>query len=216
MIIPLDKITDNPKNPNRMIDGDYAKLVANIKRTGYYPPLIVRPIEAGHYMLIDGFHRRKALHALKKTDANCDVWNLSEKEADIALASLNTLRGSDDPRKRAELIDSLISTGFSADSLAHMISETPSEIEDYLKLMAVDADVIEAMERILEPDPPESAMKITFALFPGQYETVRRALDHLLDAHDLRGAKNADAQALEYMAADYNAGAAPHEEKPAA
>jgi ParB/RepB/Spo0J family partition protein len=211
MIISLDKIIENPKNPNAMSDVDFKKLVSNIKRTGNCPPLIVRPMPdngGSTYMLIDGKHRREALLKLGKKEWECYVWHGSDKEADIALATLNTLRGSDDHFKRAELIDSLLKIdGMDAESLALVVSDTRTEIEDYQRLMAVDAETIAAMERVLAPEPEDTAMKMTFALFPGQYENVRRALDHLLQQHELDGAKNADAQALEFMAIEYLSGA---------
>ena len=41
--IALDKLVAHPDNPNRMSKANFAKLIRNIKRTGRYEPLVVRP-----------------------------------------------------------------------------------------------------------------------------------------------------------------------------
>jgi ParB-like chromosome segregation protein Spo0J len=206
MMLRLDRLDPNPRNANVLAAADFKKLVANIKRTGHYPAMIVRPT-GDRYMLLDGHHRRLALQKLGRTEGECQVWDVSEKEADIALASLNRLRGNDDPRKRAELVDEILRAGVDAKSLALMLPESQSQIEDLQLLMRADADVVAAMERVMAPEPTEAPpVKLTFTLFQGQYDIVRRALDVLLTEHELVGAKNADAQALEYLAVEYLSG----------
>src|SRR5690348_8803444 len=108
MQIALNLLHADPRNPNVCSKESLEKLKRNIQRTGLCPSLIVRPHPDldGTYILIDGHHRKLVLEALEWIEAPCQVWDVSEPEAQIALATLNRLHGTDNPKKRAELIAS--------------------------------------------------------------------------------------------------------------
>ena len=82
-MIPLADLTPHPLNTNVMPDDLLAKLRANIKRTGRYPHLIVRPHprERGKSEVLDGHHRIRVLRGLGHTEARCDVWAVDDREA---------------------------------------------------------------------------------------------------------------------------------------
>jgi ParB family chromosome partitioning protein len=107
--IPLEKLTANPANPNRMSKSNFTKLTAHIERTGRYEPIVVRPHpqEQDKYEIINGHHRCEALRKLGRPNAQCIVWGVDEYEADLLLATLNRLSGRDDLHKRSELISKL-------------------------------------------------------------------------------------------------------------
>jgi len=65
--VPLDHVLDHPLNAHVVSERDRRKIANNIRRTGRYPPLIVRaltpeseyyPGEEGYYQILDGHQRR--------------------------------------------------------------------------------------------------------------------------------------------------------------
>lgn len=109
--IPLDALIAHSCNANVMPADLFRKLRAHIKRTGKYPPLIVRPHRSADAMesfqILDGHHRARALREIGATHACCEVWEVDDREAAILLLTLNRLEGADDPRKRAHLVEHL-------------------------------------------------------------------------------------------------------------
>jgi ParB-like chromosome segregation protein Spo0J len=208
MKIPIHNLVANPQNSNVVPEHLLKKLERNIKRTKLYPSLIVRPLrvvegEDAHYQILDGHHRKMVLERLGYKDAECDIWEMTEREAAIALATLNRLRGTDDPRLRAELLDSLSQT-IPMEQLAAMVPEDVSAIEDMQKLLLVDLDALEMAQRAAaDKVKDESPKPLTFVLFPDQYVQVRNALDHMQNREDLKGKKNADGQALYLLCVEY-------------
>src|SRR5690606_28692192 len=113
--IPLNNLEAHPDNANIMPAALLDKLVAHINETGNYPPIIVRPIEGDpqahplpgvgpRYQILDGHHRVLALQRLGRAEADCDIWNVDDKQAAMLLLTLNRLHGEDDPHKRGSLI----------------------------------------------------------------------------------------------------------------
>lgn len=134
--IPLDKLRAHRANANVMSDALLAKLAGHIERSGRYEPLIVRPHprEATCYELINGHHRKMVLERLGHSYANCLVWEVSDKETLMLLASINRLSGRDDPSKRAALLDKL-SRRYEKDTLVKRLPENRERLE---KLLAVN------------------------------------------------------------------------------
>lgn len=170
--IPLAELRPHPANSNTMPAGRLDKLTAHLGRTGRYPPVIVRPSD-GAYQILDGHHRVKALRKLGHTAAQCEVWDVDDREALILLATLNRLEGGDDPRKRGALISTLRKQ-VKLPELAKLLPE------DSGRLKALSALHEQPPPRLLPPSAVESApVAVTFFMTPGQ----RRALDARLNEH---------------------------------
>lgn len=148
--IALDKLIAHPDNPNRMSRPVFAKLVRNIKRTGRYEPLVVRPcpdvsgdkddgletIGDEHrdcFQIINGHHRCRALAELGYETADVVVWDIDDEQADIYLATLNRLGGSDELDKKLKLLKRLSKT-FVPGRLAKLLPQTAGQIERLTKL----------------------------------------------------------------------------------
>jgi ParB/RepB/Spo0J family partition protein len=139
--IALSQLIADPRNPNVCSKETLEKLQRNIERTGLCPALIVRPhpTQKDHYVLIDGHHRKLVLERLGWTEAPCQIWNLSEQEAALALATLNRLRGEDIPHKRAELIEELLQHFENTElDLSSFLPESESQLQDLLSLLTLD------------------------------------------------------------------------------
>ncbi len=107
--IPLEKLLPHPDNPNRMSQGNLAKLMRNIERTGRYEPLVVRPHpgKAGLFQIINGHHRREALEKLGHKTADVVVWPVNDEETAVLLGTLNRLNGRDSLEKKLTLLRKL-------------------------------------------------------------------------------------------------------------
>ena len=150
--IALDKLVAHPDNPNRMSKANFAKLLRNIKRTGRYEPLVVRPCpdvrgarddEHLHrtpiggasgiehrdcFQIINGHHRCRALLQLGCKTADCVVWDIDDEQTDIFLATLNRLAGSDELGKKLKLLKRL-NQRLDAGRLAKLLPQSKKQIE---------------------------------------------------------------------------------------
>jgi len=128
--IALDKLVRHPDNPNKMSRTNLSKLVRNIERTGRYEPLVVRPHpkDRSYFEIINGYHRCKALEQLGYDEADCVVWDINDEGADILLATLNRLSGSDELGKKLSLLNRLNKRMESAE-LAKLLPHKQKQIE---------------------------------------------------------------------------------------
>ena len=104
--IQLSLLKPDPRNANVCDIETIEKLRRNIQESGYYPPLVgrIHPDEPENYQIIDGHHRLEVLKSLEYEAAECQVLKLTEDQTRLLLLTLNRLRGADNLRKRAELI----------------------------------------------------------------------------------------------------------------
>lgn len=141
--IALEKLVAHPDNPNRMSDATFRKLVRNIERTGRYEPIVVRPhpLRKNHFQIINGHHRCRALEKLGHKAADCVVWDIDDEEADILLATLNRLCGSDELGEKLELLKRL-NKSVESRELARLVPQTAKQIERLtnLKLPSMPGD----------------------------------------------------------------------------
>ncbi len=153
--IPLDLLDNHPDNANRMGDDLLAKLVAHIRDTGNYPPLIVRPHpqHAGKYQILDGHHRAKALHQLGRTEARCEIWDVDEAGTDLLLLTFNRLCGEVDPYRRGALLKRLADVS----DLSELAAKLPEDVQKIRKL-------IEATQATPSPSPPPDLASMPHAV----------------------------------------------------
>jgi ParB/RepB/Spo0J family partition protein len=128
--IAIDRLVAHPDNPNQMSKTNFAKLVRNIERTGRYEPLVVRPFpqRPRSFQIISGHHRWQALVQLGCKTADVIVWDIDDEQADILLATLNRLGGSDALEKKLALLKRL-NTQMEAGMLAKLLPQTTKQIE---------------------------------------------------------------------------------------
>ena len=200
--ISLDIITAHPANSNHMPDDLKRKLAENIRLTGDYPPLIVRPHpdDMDAYQLIDGHQRADALRELGIDFATCYVWPCDDHTALRLLATLNRLEGQDVPAKRAALLAELTSL-VSVEELSLLLPESPEEIEQTLKLLEFDVDsLIADLESAAQLRASKAPCLISFAVPAEDVDVVMNAIDRL--AASLEG-KNRRGRALAEICRNY-------------
>lgn len=177
-LIDLNLLHDDPKSSNVCSTEVLEKLRRNIEKTKLYPPLIVRPKDkhSQEFVIIDGHHRKRILESLGYTEAECLIWDISEVDARIALATLNTLRGTDDLSKRAELVRDLTQI-ISADELSLFLPESSEEIADLLAILEHDVEQLEqSLREQTAAEKDALPVPFTFLIAAGDVPGVEEAL----------------------------------------
>jgi ParB-like chromosome segregation protein Spo0J len=163
-LIAIDKLIAHPDNPNRMSKMNFAKLVRNIEQTGRYEPLVVRPapkspgtgtfflpngqpveaiadFDAGFFQIINGHHRWQALKKLGRKTCDAIVWDIDDEQADILLATLNRLGGSDVLERKLALLKRL-NIRMQAERLAKLLPQTAKQIERLTSLASGHSSLV--------------------------------------------------------------------------
>ena len=190
--VPLDRLVAHPLNANEMAPDRLVKLRNNIRRTGNYPPVIVRvhPEHPDRFEILDGHHRVGVLRDLGYATACCQVWDVDDREAKILLATLNRLQGEDVPIKRAELLDQLLHD-IRVDDLALIIPEDLPDISSTLELLSFPLDDLEqklkAEEEAADQEKPHTLTVVVTAEQKELVEATLKAAAEGLDGKPVRG-----------------------------
>ncbi|MFQ6034388.1 MAG: ParB N-terminal domain-containing protein [Sedimentisphaerales bacterium] len=96
------------------------------------------------YQIINGHHRLEALKHLGYKTVDVIVWDVDDEQADILLATLNRLGGSDVLDKKLALLRRL-NQRMAAEQLAKLLPQTKKQIERLCQLTISDCRM--AMER---------------------------------------------------------------------
>ena len=201
--IPIKKLIPHPANANRMSKLTFGKLVRNMKLSGRYEPLVVRPHpkKKGFYQIINGHHRAKALRKLGLQSADCVVWDVDDRQTSILLATLNRLQGSDILDKKLELLKKLKMEfnsnpprGEATGELSRLLPYTKTQIE---KLTNLKRPVMPA--NIGDID---FAKALVFFVTDSQHKTIEQALGNAEDKTITNKAKRR-ADALAKIAREY-------------
>lgn len=123
-----------------MSPDQYNKLKRHIVSTGYYPSLLV--VKRGdNYVLVDGHNRFNVCKELEFKEVWCEVWEMDEKHADLLLATINRLKGTDDTQKRIKLISHLYEEfGEDKEELLKLLPETDKSLNLMLKMASGDLE----------------------------------------------------------------------------
>lgn len=163
--IELSKLVAHPQNANRMDTETRLKLKSHVSETGKYPALVVRPHPEGgdRFEILDGHQRSKVLRLLGYKSARCEVWDVDDAGAKTLLATLNRLRGQDDPNLRAALFGSM-ALDLSFDPLDLELPETladvlPDTLDEMYRLQALLADEKATAKRKSKKAPKYSTLR---------------------------------------------------------
>jgi hypothetical protein len=189
-MISMENLVPHPENSNRMSRKFMKKLEENIRKSGNYETITVRPHPEfeGRFQILNGHHRVEILKEVGIREVKCDVWNVSDAEARLLIATLNRLEGQDVPELRMSLLKNLMND-YDPSALESLIPESTGQLEEIMKLCKEEFD--EAQKEIkktlshFESDIPDLRI-LDFFLDSEQYEVVVAALDKLKEASGLK------------------------------
>ena len=195
--IPIDKLVAHRDNPNRMSRANLTKLVRNIRRTGLYEPLVVRPCphEPGLFQIIHGRSRCEALRKLGYETVDAVVWDVDDVESDILLATLNSLGGRNILDKKLALLKRL-SGNIDTQELAKRLPQSASQIERLNNLKVPKAPASTETGGFADP--------LVFFLNHEQQEIIERALTLARHGCTEKTKAARNAVALTSLARDFN------------
>jgi len=133
--IPLERLSPNPWNPNRMSPEMRHKLKEYIKREGFVEPIVVRPKEDG-FEILGGFHRWSIAGELGYKSVPCVVVNLDDRRAKILSVNLNEMKGQSLPDLLANLVHDL-SREATLEDLETQLPYSIDELKDSLELLKI-------------------------------------------------------------------------------
>ena len=141
--IAVDRITPNPKQPRIAADpAALADLTASIREHGVLQPILVRPLERGHYEIVAGERRWRAVTALALALIPAIIEEMSDEQA-IEIAVIENLQRENlSPLDEAAIFARMTSElGYSIRKLANKLGKDKGYIENRLRLVAAPADV---------------------------------------------------------------------------
>lgn len=146
--VPVDAIDANPEQPRTSFDADELTALADsIRENGVLQPLLVRPLEAGHYELIAGERRLRAArlaglstvpaYVRAGIDANKLELALIENMARVDLNPIDAARAC------AALVDDL---GLTKEEVAKRVGKSRVAVSNLIRLLNLPDEVIELVE----------------------------------------------------------------------
>lgn len=141
--IAVDRITPNPKQPRIAADpAALDDLTASIREHGVLQPILVRPLERGHYEIVAGERRWRAVTALALALIPAIIEEMSDEQA-IEIAVIENLQRENlSPLDEAAIFARMTSElGYSIRKLANKLGKDKGYIENRLRLVAAPADV---------------------------------------------------------------------------
>ena len=101
-MIPVNKITDFPNHPYRVVEDDEMfNMAESIKKWGVIHPVIVRPKEDGTYEMISGHRRKRASEIAGRNEIKAIVREMTDEEAIITMVDSNKQREKVLPSEKA-------------------------------------------------------------------------------------------------------------------
>ena len=152
-----ERIHPAPDNPNRMEESTLAALGRDIAQNGFVQPILVRPLPdtEGHYEIIDGEHRWKALGGLGLEHVPCVVDpDADSADASVRRVTMNRIRGEFVPVRLAHLLADL-SRRIPVSEIRQRLDMEQKELRNYLALndYLVEAEGGEQEARPTGPAP---------------------------------------------------------------
>lgn len=176
--LDLTQLIDHPDRPGQLSQARFRKLKRLIEKDGHYEPIVVRVHPDGHhYQILNGHQRARALRELGRRRADCVIFNVSDYQAAMYMATLNRLGGKDDLGKRARLVEQL-RTCRSSQVLARYLPESRHAIEKLLALARKEA------MPVLPRSRPE-LIPITFFADDSQESVLNEAIDKAVGKDEL-------------------------------
>ena len=171
--IPVEKLTPNPWNPNRMSEEMRAKLKAYLEREGFVEPLVARPFENA-FQILGGYHRWQIASELGHKTVPCVVVDLDDRRAKILSVNLNEMKGESLPSLLGNLIHDL-SKELSLEDLTTQLPYTIEELKDSLELLKIPDGLDALLEAEAEKQSREKPTILSFVV--DDAETVERAIE---------------------------------------
>ena len=215
--IPIELVQSNTLNPRKVFNQeDLDDLVRSVSEKGILQPVVVRPVDGGNnFQIVAGERRWRAAQKAGLHQIPALVRDLSDKEVlEIALIE-NVQRADLNPVEEAQGYQQLIDQfEYTQQQLAESIGKSRSHIANTLRLMALPASVLEALQTgkltagharalIATENPQSLAQKIiALGLSVRQAEALARDPDSEAASKPGKTARDSNITAVERLLAE--------------
>jgi len=173
--IKTELFVENPWNPNRMSQGNFHKLMREIRNKGFVAPILARPFH-GRYQIIDGEHRWKIARELNLPAIPGVITELDDAEARIKTLQLNGLKGENDPDRLAVLLSELAGD-YQPEDLARALPWSDFEIEQMIAMTEDQTlNISRQMANTIKLKPPDLEL-YAVVVTPARREEIERAIN---------------------------------------
>jgi ParB-like chromosome segregation protein Spo0J len=198
--IPVEKLTPNPWNPNRMSDKMRTKLKVYIQREGFVEPLVVRPM-GEDYQILGGFHRWQIARELDYGTVPCVVVDLDDRRAKVLSINLNEMKGQSLPSLLGALVHDL-SRDLTLGDLETQLPYNLDELKDSLELLKIPDGLDAFLEEEVAKQARERPTILTFVVDDASI------VDEAIESVKTRSGIGARGKALVELARSYMDGEA--------
>ena len=136
-ILPIDRISPNPKQPRKAFDeAALSELADSIRHEGVLQPLLVRPLPGGIYEIVAGERRWRASQLAGLREVPVIIKNLNDEQA-LAVALIENLQREDlNPMEEALGYNELREKfGLSQNEIAERVGKSRSTVANILRLL---------------------------------------------------------------------------------
>jgi hypothetical protein len=157
------------------------RLRQNIEHTGHYEPLIVRPFpqSVGRYQIIHGHNRYRVLKALGHQTASCIIWDITDEETRLYLATVNRLTGNEIPECRVMLLEFLLQH-YSSDQLTLFVPDSQFVLDELKKLASLTIEDLNPLSNESTDVSPVQVI-LSFMLNDEEARIINLAIDVLIE-----------------------------------
>ncbi len=165
--LPIDSLTTQSVNPNKMAPKEFNLLCDNMERVGFIDPIFVRKVDDTEYRVIGGHHRLDAAKLLGYENVPCTIIEGEGYDEDwekFQVVRMNTIKGSLDPQAFLKMYEDLgekyeaevmaEAFGFANEKefeklIAQMSKSVPKEMKKDFKKAAKDIKTIDGLTNLL-------------------------------------------------------------------
>lgn len=147
--VPIDKVHDNPFNARQIYDPEAIReLASSLATRGQLvpAPAIVHPTLPGHYILIDGHYRKRALAAAGKKEIDCLIQDVTD-DLELYRRSflINEQRNAQSPLDNAMAWRRLLDDGLveSADAIGEMLGVSKANVAKTMAFLKLPEAALE-------------------------------------------------------------------------
>ena len=166
--LPLDKLEPFPNHPFKVIDDDkMLETVESIRERGVLVPILVRPTNDGNFEIVSGHRRHHASLLAGKTEIPAIVREMDDDTAILLMVDSNLQREellpsekafaykmkldamkrqAGRPKENGGQIDPNLIRGKSRDIFAEEIGESAKQIQRYIRLTNLVADLLNRVD----------------------------------------------------------------------
>ncbi|NDK32016.1 ParB/RepB/Spo0J family partition protein [Nesterenkonia haasae] len=143
MDVSVERIRPNPRQPREVFDEeDMAELIHSVREVGVLQPIVVRPVEDGHFELIMGERRWRASQSAGKETIPAVVRQTADEDLLRDALLENIHRSELNPLEEAAAYRQLLDDfNISQEELSRRIGRSRPQISNTLRLMRLPAGV---------------------------------------------------------------------------